>query len=58
MIRKEPAYPEKPRYCLLLFGPQAQARVWLVRAGDRLFVDTNGNGDLTESGKEFRMAGP
>jgi hypothetical protein len=51
-IRKEPAYMTKdPRYCLLVFGPKADYRVWLVLDGNRLYVDRNGNGDLTEAGK-------
>lgn len=57
-IRKEPSYEGKPRYCLLVFGTEAQARVWLVRAGDRLYVDKNGNGDLTEAGECVQMARP
>src|SRR5262249_4307689 len=44
----------KPRYCLLVFGPEAKTRVWLVLDGDVLYVDRNGNGDLTEAGE--RMA--
>jgi hypothetical protein len=55
-IKKEPAYKGKPRYCLLVFGPEAETRVWLVLDGDTLFVDRNGNGDLTEEGK--RIAAP
>jgi hypothetical protein len=51
-IAKEPAYLTKsPKYCLLTFGPEAKARFWLVLDGDRLYVDRNGNGDLTEKGK-------
>ena len=50
-IAKEPAYKSEPRYCLLVFGPQAKFRVWLVRDGDVLYVDRNGNGDLTEEGE-------
>ena len=50
-IRKEPAYRDKPKYCLLVFGPEATTRVWLVLAGKRLFVDRNGNGDLTDDGE-------
>src|SRR5262249_8158195 len=54
-IGKEPAYRTKsPRYCLLLFGPGAKTRVWLVHDGDRLYVDRNGNGDLTEEGEEVK----
>src|ERR1700724_3146257 len=50
-IAKEPAYKSKPKYCLLVFGPEAKSRVWLVLDGDVLYVDRNGNGDLTEKGE-------
>ncbi|MBI3407063.1 MAG: hypothetical protein HY040_01740 [Planctomycetes bacterium] len=51
-IKKELAYQTKsPKYCLLVFGPEAKTRVWLVQDGDRLYVDRNGNGDLTEDGE-------
>jgi hypothetical protein len=50
-IPKEPAYQSEPRYCLLVFGPAARSRVWLVLDGDLLYVDRNGNGDLTEAGE-------
>src|SRR6186997_26449 len=50
-IRKEPAYRTKPLYALLVFGPEAKDRVWLVHDGDTLYVDRNGNGDLTEPGE-------
>src|SRR5262245_32951423 len=42
---------EHPRYCLLVFGPDAHKRVWLVQDGGVLYVDRNGNGDLTEAGE-------
>src|SRR5687768_5001074 len=48
-IKKEPAYQSKsPRYALLVFGPEARDRVWLVHDGDTLYVDRNGDGDLTD----------
>jgi hypothetical protein len=48
-IRKEPAYQSNtPKYCLLVFGQEVKDRVWLVLDGDTLYVDRNGNGDLTE----------
>jgi hypothetical protein len=57
-IAKEPAYKGKPRYCLLVFGPEAKTRVWVVAdvvqdpdvgaSIYRLYIDCNGNGDLTE----------
>jgi hypothetical protein len=51
-IAREPAYQSgAPRYCLVVFGPQAKTRVWLVRDGDILYADLNANGDLTEGGK-------
>jgi hypothetical protein len=52
---KEPAYRSKaPQYCLLVFGPAARTRVWLVRDGEVLYVDRNGNGDLTEPGERCK----
>ncbi len=51
-IRKEPVYQSKePQYCLLVFGPEAKVRVWLVLDGDALYLDRNG--DLTEPGKRI-----
>jgi hypothetical protein len=52
-IAREPVYKTStPEYCLLVFGPEAKTRVWLVRDGDTLYVDRNGNGDLTEPGEK------
>lgn len=54
-LAKEPVYQGKaPRYCLLVFGPEAKTRVWLVQDGDTLYVDRDGNGDLT--GERKRIA--
>src|SRR5579884_1450394 len=45
-IRKEPAYQTKsPKYCLLVFGPEARSKAWLVLDGDTLYVDRHCNGD-------------
>ncbi len=56
-IAKEPKYrAASQEYCLLVFGPQAETRVWLVRDGDVLYVDRNSNGDLTEPGEAMRKA--
>lgn len=52
-IAREPAYKTKPKYCLLVFGPEAKHRVWLVLDGDTLYLDRNGNGDLTEPGNKI-----
>jgi len=56
-IAKEPAYKGQPKYCLLVFGPEAKTRVWLVIDGDVLYADRNGNGDLTEASKQIRSKG-
>ena len=47
-IHKEPTYQVQPKYCLLVFGPKAMTRVWLVQDGNILYIDRNGNGDTTE----------
>lgn len=53
-IAKEPAYQsQQPGYCLFVFGLEAKTRVWVVRDGDALYVDRNGNGDLTEPGERL-----
>jgi hypothetical protein len=52
VVQKEPAYSGSPRYCLLVFGPEAKTRVWAVLDGDVLYVDRNANGDLTEPGEK------
>src|SRR5262245_37055954 len=52
-LGKEPVYQTKaPKYGLLVFGPQGKDRVWLVLDGDTLYVDRNGNGDLTDPGEK------
>ncbi len=54
-IKKEPVYQTKtPGYCLLVFGPEARTRVWLVLDGDTLYIDRDGSGDLT--GKDKHVA--
>ncbi|MBY0522003.1 MAG: hypothetical protein K2R98_01305 [Gemmataceae bacterium] len=50
-VAKGPQYQGKPKYCLLVFGPEAKFRVWLILDGTVLYVDRNGNGDLTEPDK-------
>jgi hypothetical protein len=44
-IPKEPAYHTKPKYCLLVFGPEAKDRVWLVQDGVTLYINVNGGED-------------
>ncbi len=55
-IRKEPAYQTKtPKYCLLVFGTEAKTRMWLVHDGKVLYVDKNGDGDLTGADKRVEV---
>jgi hypothetical protein len=54
-IVKQPTYEKQPKYCLVVFGAEAKFRVWLVIDGDALYVDRNGNGDLTDKGEKFKL---
>jgi hypothetical protein len=55
-LKKEPAYKTTPTYGLIVFGKEAKTRVWIVRDHDTLYVDRNGNGDLTEAGEAIAVA--
>lgn len=57
-IRKEPKYQGKPKYALLVFGPEVKVRVWVVEDGDTLYVDCNGDGDLTSKDERFTREFP
>ena len=57
-IGAEPKYNVAPKYCLLTFGPDAKDRVWIVQDGETLYVDKNGNGDLTEPGEKIDREKP
>jgi hypothetical protein len=50
-IHKEPEYQSTPKYCLLVLGAGGDVKVWMVEDGKRLFIDKNGNGDLTDDGQ-------
>jgi hypothetical protein len=53
-IDREPAYQtSNPQYCLLVFGPRATTRIWLVLDGDTLYVDRNG--ELREPNKKVTL---
>jgi hypothetical protein len=56
-LRRQPAYGAKPQYCLLLFGPEGKTRVWLVVAGEALYADTSGAGDLRSPEKRLYSIG-
>lgn len=56
--KKEPKYKEEPRYSLLVFGTKQEKRVWLVLDGHTLYVDKNGNGDLTEADEKVEATNP
>src|SRR4051794_7011077 len=49
-IAKQPRYSGKTHYALIVIGPRAEHRSWLVMDGDEtLYFDRNGNGDLTDA---------
>ena len=52
-IAKEPVYKGQPKYCLLVFGAEAKHRAWLIMDDEALYVDRNGNGNLTENEKRI-----
>lgn len=53
LIKEPPYQTNSPKYVLLVFGPQVRLRVWVVLDGETLYLDRNGNGDLTEPGERF-----
>ncbi|MFM8980746.1 MAG: hypothetical protein ACKOSS_09845 [Planctomycetia bacterium] len=55
-IAREPAYKGAPRYVLLAFGPEGKRLAWLVLDDEALYIDRNGNGDLTEEGERVGPA--
>ena len=54
-IRKQADYKGKPMYALLVFGPEAKTRVWVVQDSETLYVDRNGDGDLTGKDERFTL---
>lgn len=57
-IGKEPKYAGQPKYCLVAFDAEGKERLWLVHDGDSLYVDRNGNGDLTDDGEKITAEKP
>lgn len=68
-VGDQPAYASKdPRYCLLVFGPKAETRVWLALdlaydplrekpgKAEALYADLNGDGHLTGPGERVPAA--
>jgi hypothetical protein len=51
--QKEPKYTKKPGYLKLQFHKDRSSTVWVVRDGNTLYVDRNGNGDLTEPSEKI-----
>src|SRR5262249_17225537 len=52
-IAREPAYQKAPKYCLVVFGPQAKTRVWLGLDGEVPYPDRNRDADPTRKDKRF-----
>lgn len=52
-IAREPVYKQATQqYLLLLLGQNPPRDIWIVRDGSDVYVDRNGNGDLTEAGEK------
>lgn len=49
-IVREPEYASAPKYSLLVLDDEGTCKVWIVEDGQRLYVDRNGNADLTDDG--------
>ncbi len=47
---REPKYQSTPRYAVLIVGTESKAPVWIVHDGQRLYIDKNGNRNLTDDG--------
>src|SRR5262245_57028889 len=54
-IASEPVLRGQRDYCLLVFGPDAATRVWLIFDGNILYADRNGDGDLTQIDERFGL---
>src|SRR5262252_1347668 len=53
-LADEPPYRNDPKYCLVVFGPEARTRIWLVLDGDMLYVRRDGESAwLTRRGQHF-----
>lgn len=53
-LRKLPqGLTKQARYCLLKFGETGQTRIWLIQDRDWLYVDLNGDGDLSSPDERF-----
>jgi len=46
-IGKEPAYQSKPKYCLVVFGPEAKTRIWVVLDGNTVY-GSDKNGEISK----------
>jgi hypothetical protein len=54
-IPDEPAYQSrKPGYCLLVFGPEARTRVWLVKDGNAVHVHDSPDGKAPPRWRKVR----
>ncbi len=56
-LKDEPSYTTRaPKYCLLVFGPEAKTRVWLVHDGDVLHVRASPDGKSAPTWRQFKNA--
>jgi hypothetical protein len=54
-LKDEPKYHTKaPKYCLLVFGPEARTHVWLVRDGDVMHVLASPDGKSAKAWRQVK----
>ena len=54
-LTTEPKYQGQPQFALMVFGEDAKEQKWLVLDGDTIYVDRNGNGDLTDADEMIKV---
>lgn len=54
-ILNEPEYGGTPHYALLVFGEKADTQTWLVVDNTTVYLDRNGDGDLTTTGEKIHL---
>lgn len=55
---KEPTYQHTPLYALVVFGVNKEHAMWMVLDGRTMYIDRNGNGDLTDPEDKLVMLPP
>ncbi len=55
VLKDEPKYTTRtPKYCLLVFGPEARTQVWLVHEGDIMHVHSSPDGKAAKTWRQVK----